>query len=391
MNKSLKKFLVFGLALATTFISTNTLTGIPVSAGIANTQNSITAETLVKVKKGAALAPVGLTPVQLRKSYGLDQISNNGAGKTIAIVDAYGSPTIQSDLTAFCNQFGLPSANLTIAYPSGKPSTNGGWALETSMDVEWAHVVAPSANILLVVAKSASLTDLMTAEDYATSHGAVVVSNSWGASDFSASSYETHFQHAGVVYTASTGDNGAGVEWPAASPNVLAVGGTTLNVDSTGTYLGESGWSGSGGGTSAYFSRPAYQNNWTSIVGSKRGNPDISWDADPNSGVAVYDTTSYSGQTGWFQVGGTSLGAPCWAAMVALFDQNRATPYTSSDVMTKLYTAAGTTGSSGYNTYFHDVTSGTNTGYNALSGYDLVTGIGSPKADALVPYMTTAQ
>lgn len=362
---------------------------------VANVNSSKTAweaHPLMHVKKASVSSPVGYIPSQIRKAYGLNQISATGSGQTIAIVDAYGDPTMQNDLTYFCNQFGISQANLTIAYPSGKPTTkNSGWALETAMDVEWAHAVAPDAKILLCVAKSASISNLVAAVDYATSHGAQVVSNSWGGSEFSGeNSYDSHFSHTGITYLASSGDNGAGVEWPSVSSDVVSVGGTTLNIASDGTYQSETGWSGSGGGTSYYLSRPSYQNTWQNIVGSYRGNPDISWDADPNTGVAVYDSTPYSGQSGWFQVGGTSLGSPCWAGMIALFNQNRTSPLTSYDVMTQLYNVAGTTGSQGYMTYYHDITQGNN-GYNAQAGYDLVTGIGSPKANTLVPYMANVQ
>lgn len=145
-------------------------------------------------KKASVSSPVGYIPSQIRKAYGLNQISATGSGQTIAIVDAYGDPTMQNDLTYFCNQFGISQANLTIAYPSGKPTTkNSGWALETAMDVEWAHAVAPDAKILLCVAKSASISNLVAAVDYATSHGAQVVSNSWGGSEFSGeNSYDSH-------------------------------------------------------------------------------------------------------------------------------------------------------------------------------------------------------
>lgn len=333
----------------------------------------------------------GYAPSQIKSAYGVSQLSYTGAGETIAIVDAYGSPTIQSDLSTFDSQFGLPAANLTIAYPNGKANkTNGGWALETSLDVEWAHALAPDAKIMLVVAKSASTSDLINAINYATSHGAQVVSNSWGGSEFSSeASYDSDFQHTGVVYTASAGDSGAGVEWPAASPYVLSVGGTSLTINSNGSYGGETAWSSSGGGTSAYESRPAYQDNWTSVVGSQRGVPDIAWDANPSTGVAVYDSTRDQGQSGWFEVGGTSVGAPSWAAMIALADQGRTSPLSNSDVMTQLYNLAGTTGSSGYTTNFHDITSGSN-GNSALPGYDLVTGIGSPQINNLVPALVSA-
>lgn len=333
----------------------------------------------------------GYAPSQVKTAYGVNQLSYTGAGETIAIVDAYGSPSIQNDLAAFDKQFGLSAANLTIAYPDGAPKrSNSGWALETSLDVEWAHALAPGANIMLVVANSASTTALVDAINYATSHGAQVVSNSWGGSEFSSeASYDTDFQHAGVVYTASAGDSGAGVEWPAASPYVLSVGGTALTINSNGSYGGESAWSSSGGGTSAYESLPSYQTNWSSVIGSGRGVPDIAWDADPSTGVAVYDTTRDQGQAGWFEVGGTSVGAPSWAAMIALADQGRTSPLSNSDVMTQLYNLAGTTNSSGYTTNFHDVTSGSN-GNSALAGYDLVTGIGSPQINNLIPALVSA-
>jgi subtilase family serine protease len=329
----------------------------------------------------------GLTPSQVRHGYGLDKLSQTGAGQTIAIVDAYGSPSIQSDLQAFDQQFNLPATNLQIVYPSGKPhQTDSGWALETSMDVEWAHSIAPQATIMLVVAPSASTTDLLAAIDYATNHGAQVVSNSWGGSEFSSeASYNSHFNHAGVTYLASSGDNGSGVSWPASSPFMVSVGGTTFNVDSSGNYLSETGWSGSGGGLSVYESRPAYQDVVSQIVGSKRGNPDISFDADPNTGVAVYDTTRYQGQAGWWVVGGTSLSAPAWAAMIVLADQNRTTALSSTDTLNALYSMGS---GSNYNTYFHDIVSGGNGGYNSQAGYDLVTGWGSPVADQLIPALT---
>lgn len=347
--------------------------------------------------KGGATATyqAGYSPVQVQAAYGLNLISQTGAGETIAIVDAYGSPTIQSDVATFDSQFNLPAVNLTIAYPNGKPKTNAGWALETSLDVEWAHALAPSANIMLVVADSATTTNLVSAIDYATSHGAQVVSNSWGGSEFSTeASYDTHFQHAGVVYVASAGDSGGAIEWPAASPYVMSVGGTSLTVNgSAGSYSygGESAWSSSGGGLSQYELRPAYQNNWISVVGSQRGIPDIAWDANPSTGVAVYDSTRYQGQSGWYEVGGTSVGSPSWAAVVALVDQGRATPLSTStstgNILNDLYNLAGTTGSTGYTTDFHDITSGSN-GNPALPGYDLVTGIGSPQGNNLVPALT---
>lgn len=332
----------------------------------------------------------GYQPAQIRTAYGLSQISQTGTGEVIAIVDAYGSPTIQSDLNQFDAQFGLSATTVDIRYPSGQPKSNAGWALETSLDVEWAHALAPGATIMLVVAKSASTADLLAAIDYATANGAQVVSNSWGGSEFSAeTSDDAHFSHTGVVYTASAGDSGSQAEWPAVSPNVLSVGGTSLTTNADGSYQSESAWSSSGGDPSVYESTPIYQSNWTSVVGTQRGVPDVSWDANPNTGVAVYDSTRDQGQKGWFEVGGTSVGAPSWAALIALADQGRSTPLSSSQALTQMYNTAGSTGSSGYATNFHDVTSGSN-GNSAQAGYDMVTGIGSPQFNNLVQALISA-
>ncbi|GFP75665.1 S53 family peptidase [Clostridium fungisolvens] len=386
MNKSLKKLMTVSLILATAALPTNTLFKLPVEGGI-NIQNTWKAQPLIKLKNSAALAtPSGFTPSQIRKAYGVDKVTATGVGQTIAIVDAYGSPTMQNDLTAFSNQFGLAQTTITIAYPTGKPAkTDGGWALETAMDVEWAHAIAPSAKILLVVAKSASTSDLVAAIDYATANGATVVSNSWGGSEFSnEASYDSHFDHSGISYLASSGDNGAGASWPATSSKVISVGGTTLKLDSTGNYLSETAWSGSGGATSSYEAIPTYQSNWTSVVGTHRGDPDISWLADPNTGAAVYSTTRYNGQSGWFVVGGTSLSAPSLAGVIALINQTRGASLSSSEALSKFYSVAGLSGSAGYTTNFHDINSGSNGGYTATNGFDLVTGLGTPKVDQLV-------
>jgi subtilase family serine protease len=342
-----------------------------------------------KNKPYASTSSAVYNPSQIKKAYGIDQLSKTGAGQTIALIEAYGSPTIKADLNTFDTQWGLPAANIEVDYPQGTPATDGGWALETALDVEWAHALAPSAKIMVVSAKSASTANLLVAEDYATNHGATVVSNSWGGSEFSnEASYDSHFNHAGITYLASSGDNGAGGSWPASSSSVVAVGGTTLNLTSTGAYSSETAWSGSGGAVSSYESRPSYQSNWTSVVGSKRGIPDVAFDADPNTGVYVYTSTPDQGQTGWFSVGGTSFSAPAWGALVALSDEGRSTALSSSQVLSAVYSTAGTTGSTGYKTNYHDITSGSN-GYSATSGYDKVTGIGSPIANQLVPILNS--
>ena len=310
--------------------------------------------------------PSGYSPPQIREAYGINLLGSSGAGKTIAIIDAYGSPTVASDLQAFDQQFGLTTANLTIAYPNGKPGTNAGWALETSLDVEWAHSIASAAAILLVVAKSASTSNLLTAINYATTHGANVVSMSWGGTEFSGeASYDSYFDNSGITYVASSGDSGPGVDWPAVSPYVVGVGGTTLNL-SNGTYVSEYSWSDSSGGTSVYEPKPIYQNGFQSS--NYRDVPDVAFDADPNTGVAMYDTTPYEGESGWFEVGGTSVGAPCWAGLFVLGGLSGGLP---------LYSHASTTA------YWVSNYNAVPTG--AGNSYDPVTGLGSPKANNLVP------
>jgi len=330
------------------------------------------------VKPFVSASPAGYGVAQIRHAYGFDQIAGTGAGQTIAIVDAYGSATIQSDLDTFCATYGIPGTTVKIYYPQGKPARkDSGWALETSLDVEWAHAVAPGATIALVVAKSASLSNLLGAVDYAVGLGAKQVSMSWGASEFSSeANYDSHFNKPGVTFLASSGDSGAGVEWPAVSPYVTSVGGTNLALDASGNVLSETAWSGSGGGISAYEARPAFQTGWQNASG--RGVPDVSYDADPNTGFSVY-MSNYNGQTGWFTVGGTSAGAPQWGGLMALVNASRTNALSTSN--TKLYSVA----SASYAANYTDITAGGNGGFAAGVAYDYVTGLGSPKGAQLVP------
>jgi subtilase family serine protease len=327
------------------------------------------------------------SPAQIRHAYGFDQITFNngtikgdGTGQTIAIVDAYNDPNVASDLATFDRTFGLPAPpKLTVATPQGTPATNSGWSVEIALDVEWAHAIAPGANILLVEAASSSLTSLLGAVDYARSYAGVsVVSMSWGTGDFSGeTNFDSHFTtpagHTNVSFVASSGDNGAGVSWPSISSKVLSVGGTSLNLNSSGNYSSESGWSGSGGGYSAYVPRPSYQNGFQS--NAHRSNPDVAYDANPSTGYYVYVTAGSN--RGWYEVGGTSAGAPQWAALVAIADQGRALAgkVTLANVESDVYALSASD--------FHDITTGSN-GYSAGTGYDLVTGRGSPYANKVV-------
>jgi hypothetical protein len=314
-------------------------------------------------------------------------ITGDGYGQTIAIVDAYNNPNIVRDLTAFDTKFNLAAPNITIVNQTGGsilPSTSSDWGLEIALDVEWAHAIAPKANILLVEANSASLNDLLTAVNYArNAAGVSVVSMSWGTDEFRGeTSYDSYFTtpsgHAGVTFIASSGDDGVNC-WPSVASNVLSVGGTTLSVSSSGVYASETAWSGSGGGVSRYESLPSYQ-KMIGISASGRVTPDVAYDANPSTGFLVYDSLGYSG---WLVVGGTSAGAPQWAAIVAIANEARVANGlgTLSQTNAMLYTIYASRSSQD----FHDVTSGRNSGgFSATKGYDAVTGLGSPIVASLL-------
>jgi len=313
----------------------------------------------------------GLSPTNIKGAYGFSTSTAAGSRQIIAIVDAYDDPTAAGDLTTFSNQWGLPSCTTTngcftkVNETGGTtlPQSNSGWALEISLDIEWAHAVAPGATILLVEASSNSLNDLLTAEQYAGTH-ANYVSNSWGASEFSGETSGDSAFSGSASYFAATGDSASAVDYPATSQKVVAVGGTSLKFTGTGALSSETAWSAGGGGCSAYEPAPAAQSGFGQYaqVGCRgRAVPDVSLDADPNSGVAVYDSTPYSGSSGWWTVGGTSVATPIWAAesAVAGISASPQTIYSSSNIPS-----------------FRDITGGSN-GHPALVGYDLASGRGS--------------
>ena len=239
--------------------------------------------------------------------------------------------------------------------------SDSSWSLEACLDVEWAHAIAPNATILLVEAVAATNNALLSAVDYATRQpGVVAVSMSWGGEEFSGEinySYESHFSKPGITFFASSGDDGSTVMWPAASANVVSVGGTTLNLNPDGTVISETAWRNSSGGLSSYIAMPAYQANY-GLTFYNRAVPDVSYNGNPSTGVPVYNGT-------WWKLGGTSAGAPQWAAIHALG---------LSATNNNLYSRAKTT----YSSYFRDITQGSNYVNSTASGYDLVTGLGSP-------------
>jgi hypothetical protein len=323
----------------------------------------------------AAQAPAGYAPSDLQSAYDLPS-STAGGGETVAIVDAYDDPTAEADLQVYRAQYGLPvcdNANGCFTkvaqdgsdnYPAPDPS----WATEISLDVDMVSAICPNCHILLVEANSNSNSDLYTAENEAVSLGAKYVSNSWaGAEDPSElTADQTTFDHPGVVITAATGDDGYGPLYPASSQYVTAVGGTTLTQDSSvARGWTETAWSGGGSGCSAYEPKPSWQ---TDTGCANRTEADVSAVADPDTGVAVYDTT---GDSGWGVWGGTSLATPVIASVYALAGTPVSGTYPSS------YPYADTAA-------LNDVTSGSNGSCSpaylctAGTGYDGPTGLGTP-------------
>ncbi|HVM71143.1 MAG TPA: S53 family peptidase [Anaerolineales bacterium] len=319
-------------------------------------------------------------PQAFRGAYGVS--GSSATTRTVAIVDAYDDPTVLSDLDTYSNYFGIPTLNHcpvstgTAASPciqksdenggTNYPPSDSGWSEEIALDVEVVHAVCQNCNILLIEAASNYDSDLITAADQqAFLMGANVVSNSWGGSEgLFETGYDSTYNHPGVAYVFSSGDGGYGVEYPAASPYVTAVGGTTLKLNTDYTYYSETAWSGAGSGCSAYEAKPGYQHDSGC---SKRTVADVSADADPNTGAAVYLNGS------WWQIGGTSLAAPIISAIFAQAGGVGSTlgnslPYTNLS----------------YGINLRDVTSGSNGtcsgSYlcNAVKGYDGPTGLGTP-------------
>ena len=373
----------------------------PVCPGPASAGNARCHAHVVTDARGNPLAGSGpgsaYGPAQFHGAYGLPTAAPTA--QTIAIVDAYDDPSVVNDLNAYSCYYRLadcPTGTKTATTgsfftkvnqsgsPSGPwPSKNAGWALEIALDVETAHQTCQTCKVILVEANSSSIANLDAAEDTAFRLGATEISNSWGTSnEYSGEVTENsaHFDHPGVPITVSSGDSGYGAfGFPAASPTVVAVGGTTLKVtkqvDGSYTYAGETTWSGAGSGCSTTLPAQAWQTavaDWSQTgCGTNRGVADVAADADPNTGAAVYDTTRYQGRSGWFQVGGTSLSAPLIAGVYALAGNASSQPYAAS----LAYSNASS---------LHDVTSGPTTGgcgtimCSATAGYDGPTGVGTP-------------
>ena len=319
-------------------------------------------------------APAGFHPSDFQRAYG----DHSSGGGVIAIVDAYHFPSALADFNTFSSTFGLatePSTTATagsnrvlqVVYAAGsKPSADGGWSQEMALDIEWAHAMAPGAKIVLVEAASSNFGDLFHAVDIAAAlPGVSQISISWGGSEFSnESAYDSHLSHQGVTLFVSSGDVGGARDYPAMSPNVVAVGGTSLSFPNGAPV--ERGWSGSGGGLSQAERMPSYQSMIMSLLGGRRGAPDIAAVADPNTGAAVYDSTAFQGFVGWYVIGGTSLSCPLCAGIANAGGAKR-----GAGEQAYIYS---------HSSGFSDIIAG-GAGPNLCKrGWDFVTGYGSPKA-----------
>jgi phosphodiesterase/alkaline phosphatase D-like protein len=331
--------------------------------------------------------PLGYGPADLQSAYNLSSAAASaGATQTIAIVDAYDDPNAEADLGSYRTQYGLPACTTSngcfrkvnqAGSSTGLPAASDSWAKEISLDLDMASAICPNCKILLVEASSSYSNDLATAVDEAVTLGATQVSNSYGAAEYSGeTTVESSYHHPGIAMTVSSGDYGYGVEFPASSQYVTAVGGTSLQSDSSARGWSESAWgttansppAGAGSGCSLYEPKPAWQ---TDTGCANRSVADVSAEADPATGVAVYD--SYGTAGGWIVVGGTSASAPIIAGFDALIGAGAAPA-------SYVYSHPG---------YFNDVTSGSNGscsgGYlcTAAVGYDGPTGLGTPNGGAI--------
>lgn len=376
------------------------------------------------------------SPQEVRQAYGITPLIDagyNGTGETIVIIDSYGSPTVKADLKTFDEAFGLPDPpSFKVIAPLGTvpfdPNNDDivGWAEETSLDVQWSHAMAPGANIVLLTSPVdetegvQGMPEFLALENYALDHKlGKIVSQSWGATENTLftpagqqvfKGFEKMYERGAgldVTFLASSGDTGSAnvelngttyyafptVGYPASSPNVTAVGGTSLYATvNVGDYQGETSWDNqygaSGGGVSQEFLEPSYErqvlpNSKQEVLKHHRGLPDVSFNADPNTGVLVYLGFLGSGQNGFYAFGGTSEGSPSWAGVVAVTNQLAGRPM--GFLNPKLYELRGT---GKIPNLFHDITIGNNafggvSGYDATPGWDLATGWGTPRFGGL--------
>ena len=324
----------------------------------------------------ATITPSGLGPANIQSAYKLAGLSSGG--RTVAIVDAYNDPTAEADLATYRATYGLAACTTANGCfrkmdqrgGTSYPAKNGGWAQEISLDLDMVSATCPDCHILLVEADSASFVNLGTAVNRAAqTAGVVAISNSYGGGDAADTTYGSYYNHPGIAVTASTGDTGyKGGSYPASSSYVTAVGGTSLKTASNTRGWTETVWSGAGSGCSTY--NVALAAAATADTGcAKRAMADVSAVADPNTGVAVYDSTSYKGSSGWMVFGGTSASAPIIGSVYGLSGNTsgyaNAVPYSHASALFDV-----TSGSNG--------TCPTSQWCAARVGWDGPSGLGTP-------------
>jgi subtilase family serine protease len=326
-----------------------------------------------------ATSPSGYGPADIQSAYKLPS-TTAGSGQTIAIVDAYDLPTAENDLGVYRTQFGLPACTTAngcfkkVGQTGGAvPKANGSWGQEIALDLDMVSATCPNCHILLVEANSATNANLATAVNEAIALGANVVSNSYGGSETGASN--SAYDHPGHVITASAGDSGTGPSQPCSYSTVVCIGGTNLQHASNTRGWAETAWTSSGSGCSAQVAKPSWQTDGGTGNCNMRSESDVSAVADPNTGVSVYDSTTYRGQGGWMVFGGTSVSSPLIAGVYGLAGNASSQNYASN-----IWAGAGAN--------LNDVTSGSNGSCsisyicNARAGYDGPTGWGTPNTAA---------
>ncbi len=320
--------------------------------------------------RGGNTTPSGYGPADLRSAYNVT--AGGSSATTVAVVDAYGYSNAETDLSTYRTQYGLPACTTANGcfrkvnqngVQGSYPRNDTGWSQEAALDLDMVSAMCPNCHILFVEANDSSFGNLATAEVTAANLGAHAISNSYGGGESGSQYYESAYNHAGVAVTVSSGDGGYGVEFPASSPHVTAVGGTSLSRSGGARGWSESAWNGAGSGCSTTYAKPSWQ---TDTLCTRRMVADVSAVADPNTGVAVYGPTGRG--SGWMVFGGTSVAAPLVAGVYGVngasvnYGQN---PWSNRTALNDV--TSGSNGSCG-GTYF----------CTAGAGYDGPTGLGTP-------------
>ena len=336
---------------------------------------------------------VGYTVKEIRSIYGYDKLSytinSNGPEVNICIIIAYSYPNLQSDMDNFCKLNNIESTTLNIVKVNSNVTSSTSWAGEICLDTQWIHAICPYAKITVIESVSSSSKDMIDAIKLANSLKPQVINMSWGSAEFPGCESIDIFNE-NIIYVASTGDNNS-VEWPSTNQGIIAVSATTLIANSTNTqFISESSWSNSGCGYSEYFTEPTYQSkNVLDITSNYRMVSDLSMVGNPDTGCYVYTQGKYE------IIGGTSLSAPIISGTMGIISYQRllnnktlfnSNPNSSYGIQNIIYNIYGSDKNL-YSKLFYDVTQGTSGNYSTMKGYDIPTGLGSPKIETFVPYL----